>query len=239
MMIRERYGCGIEVAPEGGGLVIVEKRPRPTGRVERGLATYEDVFAIVHAERLAGRMIDMLDRVAAVLDADPLYGDSISFVETSLLGNTLPCMLAERGVAVGGVSISGDVETYDQAAGEWVVSPNVLQARIRLAFETARLDVEDELAEGRAILRALENIAALPMSGPIRDLTRAAALGFWAAERRPTNGPWASSKDPPPGPAAQYFEELDALRQVAREERESKRRGARWRAAFDRKALDR
>ena len=227
---RELYACGLVLGAESGAFVAFEKCPRKTGRAERGLETYEDVLTLGFIERLGGSMTSMLERVAAILDSDPLHNDAVTYAETSALGRTLPRILAERGALVGSVCVAGDVERLDPKTGEWLVAPSILQAQIRLALEAGRVVSVNELTEGGPLLRELENLSALPESGPARELPIAAAIAVWAGLRHATNGPWASSKPPSLGSeAAQHFEEVEAMRALAAEKREEQRRNHPWR----------
>lgn len=160
----------------------------------------------------------------------------MTYAETSELGRTLPRLLAERGALVGSVSITGDVESCDPKTGEWSVGSSIIQARIRLALESGRLVAVNGLVEGEPLLRDLENLDALPESGPARELANAAAIAVWVGDRHSSNGPWASSKAPPIGSeAAKYFEERDAVCKLAEEERAASSRGGRLRSMLPRR----
>lgn len=236
---RNLFTAGIVLGAHGGAFVVVEKCPRKTGRTERVRhahgpeieETWEDVLSIVAAQRLAGRLTDMLDCVGEYLSHTPLKDDCVAFVEAALLGDGLARLLAERDAGVGRIILVGDVEACDPKTGEWTVPLSVLQARITLLFETRRIEVSDELGDGPNIIRALERLDGLPDSGPTRDLAIATAIAVWSAEKYPSAGPWASSKAPPLGSeAAQSFEEREALRREALEERAQRRRGGRLRS---------
>jgi hypothetical protein len=232
---RELFAVGIVLSAdsESAALVVVEKRPRKTGRIEpvqRGHGveleeTYEDEIVVVAVERCAGGMTAALDRIAEALTHAPLRGDSIAYADTATLGASLPRLLAERGAVIGSFVLGGEAETFD-ASGTWNVSPAILQARIRLLFESGRLVQVDGLDEGASLLHALEQLSALPESGPARDMALAAAIAVWAAEKHPSDGPWASAKPPPPhSPAAQVFEERELLRRQAIARRRKRGRG--------------
>ncbi|MBX3205494.1 MAG: hypothetical protein KF764_10525 [Labilithrix sp.] len=240
--IRNLYAAGLVIGTEGGAFVVVEKRPRKTGRIERVRRpygaeleeTWEDVLAIVAAQRLSGRMTDMLDCAAENVRHAPLKGDCVAFVETSLLGDALPRLLIERDAAIAPIALTGDEEACDGKTGAWTVGPAILQARVTMLFETQRLVVVDELGEGAAILRALERLTNLPTSGPTRDLALAAAIAVWAAERYPSDGPWASARPPPDdSPEAQVLQERELLRQQNLKSRARQRRVSSWRALVE------
>lgn len=236
---RNLFTAGIVVGPAGGAFVVVEKCPRPSARPAQrraprrhlGDGAWEDVLEIAAAERLSGRMTDMLDAAADFLRHPPLLGDCSAFVETALLGDTLGRLLADRDAGVGRFVLGGDGrEKHDPTTGAWTVPLATLQARVMLLFETKRLLVGDEVDAGPGILRSLERLGALPETGTMRDLAIAAAIAAWAADSSPSGGPWASAEEPPEGsPEAAYFEEQAALRALAAEEREARRERRRWR----------
>lgn len=70
MTSRELYALGLVLERESGAIVAVEKRPRKSGRVERGVEMYEDVLHLAFVERLSGSMTDMLARAATLLDCE-------------------------------------------------------------------------------------------------------------------------------------------------------------------------
>lgn len=209
-----RFTAGVAVTPVGGALLVVEKHPRKvstvSARVDEGGDEYEDVLTAVWAERFTGSMTEKLDRIAKRLTTAPLADDCDAYVDVTAMGLPLRRLLIDREAYVLPLVVSGEEEKRDPATGVTTVPLRVLQTRVTLAFEGCRLNVLAELGDGPTLLRALENLEALPISGPTRDLAFAGAVAVWAAHRHATRGPWASRKLPAVGtPEHAMLLELD------------------------------
>lgn len=198
-----RFTAGVVVTSQGGALLVVEKHPRKvsamSARAGEGGDEYEDVLTAVWAERFTGSMTEKLDAIAKRLASAPLADDCDGYVDVTTMGLPLRRLLIDRGAYALPLVVSGEDEKRDAATGVTTVPLRVLQTRVTLAFEGRRLNVLAELGEGPTLLRALENLEALPISGPTRDLAYAAAIAVWAAHRHATLGPWASRKLPAVG----------------------------------------
>lgn len=236
------YTAGLIIEPRGGAFVAIEKRPRKTGRYHERYDqdgfrqredVWEDVLVIVGAERLTGTVPDMVATVAGRLESEPMKDDTVSHVDVTTLGDPLRRMFYERGAYPHAVRIGGEIEQRDQSTGIVTLPVRVLHGLATVALQTERLNVLDTLSEGPGLLRSLENLDALPDSGPGRDLAYAAALAVWTAHVYQTGGPWASRKPPPVDANDEWARE--ARRQAfLRARREEKRRGPWWAALAER-----
>lgn len=198
------YTAGIEITAEGGAFVAVEKRPRKVGTEVVHLDGYDDVedayeddLVVVGAERIHGRVLDMVTTVAGKLNAEPMADDTTAYLDVSELGEPLRRMFSDFKSWPLPLVVGGDQEQRDKSTGLHLVPTRVLQNHVTLALQNGRLSVVEGLADGPTILGCLDKLASLGR-GPTRDLAFATAIAIWTADHYRSHGPWASRKPPPP-----------------------------------------
>lgn len=206
------YTAGIVLGSTGSALVVVEKRPRAVTSPNGG-EDYEDLLVITWHERIAGRLTDVVDRIAGRLTAPELRDECDAYVDVTELGLPARRLLVDREAYAVPIVIGGDEEKRAADGGAITLPLRTLQSRVTVALESERVRMLQQLSNGPTLLRGLEDLAALPAVGPTRDLAVAASIALWAAERHATNGPWAPRRPPPVGsPEWLKLRELDDLR---------------------------
>lgn len=228
------YAVGVVIGSQGGAFVAIEKRPRKSGRTQKvwrdgfqeSEAKWEDVLRVVGAERLTGTVPAMVGRVASQLKADSMEGDYTAQLDITQLGEPLRRLFYEEQTYPHATVIGGDQEVHDGKSGVITLPRNVLQGVVTIALQAGRLEVVNELPDAALLLRSLEQIDALPESGPTRDLALAAGLAVWNANLHRSHGPWASNKPIPHDATSEWARE--ARRQAFMKARDAKAHRPWW-----------
>jgi hypothetical protein len=233
------FTVGISLTPNSGGFVAVRKVQRQTGRKRDAWTdgwkhtepVWESVACLVGAEALSGTVPDMVGRIAALLRNEELVDDVQKRVDVSVVGRPVLRLLSEQRAYASPVRVEGERPGADNAGTE-TLPLSTLQGVMSVMFATDRIEVSDDLADGRGLLHSLRGLAALEASGPARDLGIAAALAVWLVHESPCSGPWASNKPVPPNREDEWARE--ARRQAKRQAAASARaNGAPWWTSAD------
>lgn len=228
------YAAGITISDQGGAFVAIEKRPRNTGRtmIRSGEKedVWEDVLRVVGVERLSGTVPEIVAHLATRLRTEPMLDDTNPYVDVGAIGKPVLRLFADQRMYPWAVVIGGEHEATDKKSCVTTVPVRVLQGIATMMLQSGRLEVVRELGEGPTLLRALEQLEALPQTGPSRDLGIAAGLAVWAAHNHRSCGPWASRK---PAPKDLDIEWMRKARQYAIRRAEAVKAGRPWWRALD------
>lgn len=222
------FAAGITLSPDGGALVVIEKRPRKTGRIREAYGEkepeWQDDMRVVGAERLTGTVPEMVAHLATRLKADPMVGDTTAKLDITAIGKPVMHLVREQRMNPWPVLIGGEKEATD-TTGTTTVPVQVLQGVATMMLQSKRLEVVSSLRDGPTLLRSLEQLESLPASGPTRDLGIAAAIAVWTAHTHRSCGPWASSK---PAPVDSNEEWVKAARTLATRRALASQQGRPW-----------